>query len=120
MRIDKFIWMVRLAKTRSLASKLCNDGKVVVNDDVCKASKLIQSNDRISVKFHPIWRDFKIIDIPKSRIGAKLVADHLIETTEAATLAHYEEIIQANRQNKQLGFKGRPTKKNRRDLDKMK
>lgn len=120
MRIDKYIWTVRLAKTRSLATKLCNDGKVLVNEDVVKASKVIQPTDRISVKFHPIWRDFKIIDIPISRIGAKLVAEHIIETTDAEILAHYESILQANRQNKQLGFKGRPTKKDRRDLDKMK
>ena len=58
-----------------------------------------------------------MLDFPKSRVGAKLVADYIIETTPEEDLIQMKEIQEANRQNKFLGIKGRPTKKVRRDLD---
>ena len=117
MRIDKFIWATRLFKTRSIASKSCTGEKVQLNDNFVKPSKAVNVGDILSIKVVPIWKTYKIIDIPKSRVGAKLVPDLIIETTPEADLEQLQMIQEGNRQNKFLGIKGRPTKKVRRDLD---
>lgn len=120
MRIDKYIWCVRLFKTRSLATKACSAEKVKLNGEFVKPGKTIAANHEIAIKDIPIWRTFKVQDIPKSRLSAKLVHDYLIETTPSEDLEELKQIQLQNRQNKLLGIKGRPTKKNRRDLDQLK
>lgn len=119
MRIDKYCWVVRLFKTRTLATKTCDTEKVKLNDEFVKTSKNIAVGDIISIKATPIWRSFRVLDIPKSRVGAKLVTQYLLETTAKADLQLLEEVQQQQHQNKLLGIKGRPTKKVRRDLDKL-
>jgi ribosome-associated heat shock protein Hsp15 len=117
MRIDKFIWSVRLAKTRSIATKRCTNGLVMLNDQISKPSKIVMEGDEIAIRVNPIWKTYKVIGIPKSRVGAKLVADLVIETTPESDLKQLESIEKVNRYNKVLGIKGRPTKRDRRDLD---
>lgn len=119
MRLDKYIWIVRLFKTRSLATKACQAGQVKINESVSKASKEIKLQDIISIRSNPIWQTYKVLDIPKSRVGPKLVADNLLETTSSEDLELLQAIQEQNRQNKFTGQKGRPTKKQRRDLDKF-
>ena len=120
MRIDKYIWCIRIFKTRSLATKACNEGKVLLNNKVIKPGKIIKENDIISVKTIPIWRLFKVLDFPKSRINAKLVSDYAIEITSEDDLFKLKEYQNINKQNKYLGIKGRPTKKDRRNINKLK
>ena len=117
MRIDKYIWAVRLFKTRSLASKACNSAKVKINEFV-KASKIIKEKDEISIKSVPIWRTFIVIDCPKSPVGPKLVSEYIEETASITELEKQKQYELVNRQNKSLGIKGRPTKKERRNLGK--
>lgn len=117
MRIDKYIWCVRLVKTRSIASKLVSDEKIKLNGEFVKSAKAVKVGDHFAMKEIPIWRSFKILDIPKSRVGAPLVKDLIKETTSEEDLAILEEVKESNRQNLQFGIKGRPTKKNRRNLD---
>ena len=81
MRVDKYIWAIRLFKTRSLASKACVSEKVKLNGDFIKSSKVVKKNDTIAIKVVPIWKVFKIIDLPKTRVGAKLVGDFSKEIT---------------------------------------
>ena len=119
MRIDKYTWTVRLFKTRSLASKACDAEKVKLNGVFIKASTTVNINDEIAIKTIPIWRTFKVLDFPKSRVGAKLVELYIIETTTKDDLIQLEQIQEVNRQNKVLGIKGRPTKKDRRDLNNL-
>lgn len=119
MRLDKFIWSIRQFKTRSLASKACEDEKVKLNGSFSKSSKNVSQDDIVSIKHIPIWRSFKVIDIPKSREGAKLLPQYIIEITSDDDLKQLYETEQMNRQNKMLGIKGRPTKKDRRDIDKF-
>ncbi len=119
MRIDKYTWVVRLFKTRTLATKACDAEKVKLNNEFVKPSKTIAVGDIISVKVIPIWKTFKVLDIPKSRIGAKLLSQYLLETTAEADLRLLEKVQQQQHQNKILGIKGRPTKKVRRDLDQL-
>ena len=78
------------------------------------------SGDILSIKENPIWRSFEVIAIPKSRVSAKLVKDYCTETTPDAELKILEEQKLINQQQKHFGWHGRPTKKNRRDIDKMK
>ncbi len=117
MRIDKFLWVVRLAKTRSVASRLCAADHIKLNNTFAKSSKLVCVGDTFGIKVNPIWRTFKIIDIPKSRVGAKLVSTLIIEITKAEDLDILKQVQEINRTNKYLGVKGRPTKKDRRDID---
>jgi ribosome-associated heat shock protein Hsp15 len=117
MRLDKFIWATRLFKTRTIASKSCTTEKVKLNGKLSKPSKPVSEGDEVSIKVVPIWKTYKVIGIPKSRVGAKLVADSIVETTPEAALLQLAQIEEGNRQNKFLGIKGRPTKKVRRDLD---
>ena len=120
MRIDKYIWCIRIFKTRSLATKACNEGKVLLNNNIVKPGKIIKENDIISVKTIPIWRLFKVLDFPKSRINAKLVSDYAVEITSEDDLLKLKEYQNINKQNKYLGIKGRPTKKDRRNINKLK
>ena len=117
MRIDIFIWAVRLFKTQSLAAKACSAEKVKLDGHFIKPSKLVEVDALIGIKTNPIWRTFKVLDIPKSRVGAKLVSACIVETTPEADLKLLEETTTINRLNKQMGLKGRPTKKLRRDWD---
>jgi ribosome-associated heat shock protein Hsp15 len=116
MRIDKYIWAIRLFKTRSLASKACMNEKVKLNGDFIKSSKIVKQNDIIALKLVPIWKVFKIIDLPKTRVGAKLVGDFSKEITSDEDLEVLNQYESINRQNRNIGIKGRPTKKDRRNL----
>mgnify|MGYP001255652169 CR=1 FL=1 len=116
MRIDKYIWAIRLFKTRSLASKACIGEKVKLNGDFIKSSKIVKKNDVIAIKVVPIWRIFKIIDLPKTRVGAKLISDFSKEITPNGDLELLNQYELINRQNRSIGIKGRPTKKDRRNL----
>ena len=107
---------MRLYKTRSLATKAVKEGKVSVNEKVVKASKDLETNDKIAIKIAPTKRTFKVLGFPKSRVGAKLVPDHMIETTPQADLDLLEEINKQKRANTNYGIVGRPTKRDRRDL----
>ena len=111
MRIDKYIWAIRLYKTRSLASKACIGEKVKLNGDFIKSSKIVKKNDVIAIKVVPIWKIYKIIELPKTRVGAKLVGDFSKEITHNKDLELLNQYKLINRQNRSIGIKGRPTKK---------
>jgi len=100
-----------------LAVKECNAEKVKVNNEIYKPSKTIKIGDVVAIKQIPIWRTYKVLQLPKSRLGAKLVSEHIIELTSDEDLETLTQINLANRQNKMLGIKGRPTKKDRRNID---
>ena len=117
MRIDKFIWTVRLYKTRSIASKECAAEKVKLNGEFAKGSKSVKIGDEVSIKVNPIWRTYKILDIPKSRVGAKFLVDLIKETTPNIDLEMLDHVQELNRKNRFDGLRGRPTKKDRRKLD---
>ena len=116
MRIDKYLWCVRLYKTRSLATKAVKDGKISVNQKAVKASKELETSDKIAIKIAPTERIFKVLSFPKSRVGAPLVKDLIIEITPQQDLDLLEEINNQKRSNYNLGIKGRPTKRDRRDM----
>ena len=117
MRIDKYLWAIRLFKTRSIATKECAGNKVLLNDNIVKPAKEVKIGDLVSIRVNPIWKTFKILDFPKSRIGAKLVPDFTLETTNAEDLKILATTQEIQRQMRVEGFRGRPTKRDRRKLD---
>ena len=78
MRIDKFLWCVRIFKTRAQAKEACVAGKVWVNGDLAKPSRLVGEDDVIKVRKQAIDYEYEVLDIPKSRVGPALV-EGLIE-----------------------------------------
>lgn len=116
IRIDKWLWAVRLFKTRSMATEACKKGNVLINDLNVKASRLVQVGEIIQVKKAPITRSFKVLALSGKRMGAKLVADFVEDITPAEELELLEMQKNMRWSNRDRGT-GRPTKKDRRELD---
>ena len=115
IRIDKFLWAVRIFKTRSLASEACRKGRIVVNNIQVKPSRIITANETITVKRLPLVHSYSVIEPIENRVSAKLV--HLYVNEE-------EKAKLSNRELSGFGYRnkgtGRPTKKERRNIDKLK
>ena len=116
IRIDKWLWAVRLYKTRSLASEECKKGKVMINGMNVKPSREIKEGETIQVRRPPITRSYKILAIAENRMAAKIVPEFMVETTPASELEILEMQKNMSIYNRERGT-GRPTKKERRDLD---
>lgn len=116
MRLDKFLWCVRKFKTRSLATEAIKKERVSVNEEPAKASREIRIGDLISYNREGITYSLKVKDLPKSRVGAKLVEEYIEDRTADAELEKKEFISMMRNLNRRRGT-GRPTKKERRDLD---
>lgn len=116
MRLDKFLWSVRYYKTRSLAADACKKNRVKVNGEVAKASRDVIPGDEITVRKDQINFSFRVLQVPESRIGAKLVTLHIIDTTPKEEYEALELRKISQDYYRQKG-EGRPTKKDRRDLD---
>ena len=115
-RIDKWLWAARIFKTRSIASDACKNGRVAVNGVNVKPSHMVKEGDTISVRKPPVTYSFKILKPIEQRVGAKL----LPEIYENVTPQDQYELLEMNRIS---GFvdrargTGRPTKKDRRQMD---
>lgn len=115
-RIDKYLFAVRLYKTRSMASEECRKGKVTIGGMNVKPSRELKVGETIQLRRPPITRSFKVLALTESRMAAKLVPEFLIETTPASELEILEVQKNMSVYNRERGT-GRPTKKERRDLD---
>ena len=115
-RIDKWLWAVRLYKTRSLATDACKNGRITVNGTTVKPSKTVHEGDTVTVRKPPVTYTFRVLQAIENRVGAKLVPEML----ENLTPREQYDILEMNRisgfVNRARGT-GRPTKKERRDLD---
>lgn len=118
MRVDKFLWCVRKFKTRSLATEATKKERVFVNGETVKASRTVKIGDTAEILKEGIRYSYKILDIPKSRLGAKLVENYVEDVTDTAQLEK-AEFIQMMRSFGRRKGTGRPTKKERRDLDRL-
>jgi ribosome-associated heat shock protein Hsp15 len=116
VRIDKWMWAVRLFKTRSLAADACKKGKVQMSGTNVKASRNVKVGDVIQIKRPPVVYSFKVLALSENRMGAKLVPDFMENVTSADQL----ELLEMSRYSA-FGVRdrgtGRPTKKDRRDLE---
>lgn len=116
MRIDKFLWCVRFYKTRSIAADEIKKNRVSVGNNVVKSSKEVNPGDVIKIRKNQIDYQIKVLEIPKSRLGAKLVPLHIEDKTdkEQYEILKLRKLTQDYYRGK---GEGRPTKKDRRDMD---
>ena len=115
-RIDKWLWAVRIYKTRSIAAEACKKGHISIGDRTAKPAHNIRVGDIVNVKKAPITYSFRVLKCAEHRVGAKLVP----ELMENITPQEQYEILEMSKISgfidRQRGT-GRPTKKERRDLD---
>ena len=116
MRIDKYLWSIRVFKTRTQAADSCKKNKVKINDASIKSSREVKLNEIISVRKNQINYQYKVLDIPKSRVGAKLVLNFSIDVTTKEELDKLDVLKYSRNYSRDRGT-GRPTKRDRRDLD---
>lgn len=116
MRVDKFLWCVRYFKTRSIATNACKQGKVKMNGTSVKPSKEVFPNDKLTVRKNQIDYQIEVLDLPPSRVGAKLVNLYLIDVTPKEAFEKLELLKYSKDYYRKKGT-GRPTKKDRRDID---
>ena len=118
IRIDKFLWSVRVYATRSLATEECKKGRVAIGGMEVKPSRVVKTGDIILVRKNPVTYSYRVIGLLGKRVGAKLVPDYLEDITPA------EELLKLGADYGGALFlrdrgTGRPTKKERRDIDRM-
>ncbi|MDR6160233.1 ribosome-associated heat shock protein Hsp15 [Chryseobacterium sp. SLBN-27] len=116
MRIDKFLWSIRFYKTRTIATEEIKKNRVSIGDSVVKSSKEVKEGDVIKIRKNQIDYKIKVVQIPKSRIGAKLVPLHIKDVTDKEQY----ELLKMRKMSQdyyRIKGEGRPTKKDRRDMD---
>ncbi|WAC02011.1 S4 domain-containing protein [Lacinutrix neustonica] len=116
MRIDKYLWCTRYFKTRNIATTACKKGHIKVNDQVVKPSREVYATDKISVRKDQVNYSLTILDIPPNRIGAKLVDIYRVDTTPKSAF-EAQELLKYSKDYYRKKGTGRPTKKDRRDID---
>ena len=116
MRIDKYLWCIRVFKTRSIATDACKKGQVKIEDTSVKPSKEVFRNELITVRKNQINYKFKVLDIPDNRLGAKLVNLYRQDITPEEEFQKNELLKFAKDYYRKKGT-GRPTKKDRRDIE---
>lgn len=116
MRLDKFLWCVRYYKTRSMAADAIKKNRVQVNGAVAKSSKEVAASDKITVRKDQIDYQFEVLQLPQNRLGAKLVSLYINDQTPKEEIEK-RELRKLSQNYYRSKGEGRPTKKDRRDLD---
>lgn len=116
MRIDKYLWCVRYYKTRTIATTACKKGHVRVNQEIVKPSREVYPQDIIELRKDQINYKLTVNDIPENRVGAKLVDIYRTDTTPKEQFEAQELLKYSKEYYRKKGV-GRPTKKDRRDID---
>jgi ribosome-associated heat shock protein Hsp15 len=119
VRIDKWLWAVRLFKTRSLATTACRAGHVKMNGENVKPAHAVKIGQVFSVRSADLTRTVKVIGLLEKRVGAKLVPDYLEDLTPAAEYLRAAEDRAQPKAPKRAKGAGRPTKKERRQLESL-
>ena len=116
MRVDKYLWCVRYFKTRNMVTELCKKNHVTVNGQVAKPSREVFPSDDVTFRKEQIIYKIKVLAIPESRVGAKLVDIYRKDETPPESFAHLE-LLKLSKEHYRKTGEGRPTKKDRRDLE---
>jgi ribosome-associated heat shock protein Hsp15 len=116
MRIDKFLWSTRYFKTRNIATTACKKGHGKINGQTAKPSREVYPMDEVIIRKNQIDYKFTVLDIPANRVGAKLVDIYRKDTTPKEAFEHNELLQYSKDYYRKKGI-GRPTKKDRRDID---
>jgi ribosome-associated heat shock protein Hsp15 len=116
VRIDKYLWAVRIFKTRSLAADACRMGRIMINDNPVKPSRSLARNEIITVRKPPVIYTFKVKELSENRISAKLVTNYIEDLTPENEKLKLEIHRSGSAGHRKRGS-GRPTKKERRIID---
>ena len=117
IRFDKYVWCVRLAKTRSQASELISKGKISLNGQEVKSSKEVKLNDIIGVQKHSATFEYKVLLLLDKRLGAALITNYIEDFTKEEEILKFKQYQLAQKAYRETD--GKPTKKDRRELDKF-
>jgi ribosome-associated heat shock protein Hsp15 len=116
LRIDKYVWAVRLTKTRSQASELISKGKIKINEIDVKPSRDIKTGDTINIHKNSAVFSYKVLELLEKRVGPKLVSIYIEDITPIEEVEKFKSYQEAQRVSRDMGT-GRPSKKDRRSLD---
>lgn len=115
-RIDKWLWSVRIYKTRSLATEACHKGHISIDGSAVKAARMIKVGDIVEVRKNPITYRYKIVGLPASRVGAKVLDQYIEDQTPEQEIIKLD-LMRADINGRRDPGSGRPTKRDRRLLD---
>jgi ribosome-associated heat shock protein Hsp15 len=117
-RLDKWLWAVRIFKTRALATAACRAGSVCIRDEPMKPARDVHAGESITVRQGIVTRTLRVVGVPRSRVGAKLVAEYCTDLTPDSEFAKGREQRVQHLLAREKGA-GRPTKRDRRLLDQL-
>lgn len=115
-RVDKYLFAMRIYKTRSIAADACKKGRVTMRGVELKPSRTFKIGDTFSVRKGPITYTYEVLRLSENRLGAKLVADYMRDITAPDQLELLELARLAGKSGRDRGT-GRPTKKDRREIE---
>ena len=116
MRIDKYLWCIRIFKTRNMATEACKKGHIKINGANAKPAKEVFGHELIQVRKNQMNYEIEVLDIPPSRVGAKLVDLYRKDRTLKEELEKLD-LLKFSKDHYRKKGTGRPTKKDRRDID---
>ncbi len=116
VRIDKWIWAVRIFKTRTIASEACKKGRVMIGDVPVKPSRTVKPGDIVKVRKPPVTYSFRVLAVTENRLGAKLVPEYMENITPQSELDLLDVIRISGFVDRRKGL-GRPTKREGRQLE---
>lgn len=116
VRVDKYLFAMRIYKTRSIAADACKVGRITMNSQPLKASRTFEIGNKFSVRKGPITYTYEILRLSENRLGAKLVPEYIRDITSKDQLELLELARLAGQNGRDRGT-GRPTKKDRRDIE---
>lgn len=119
VRVDKWLWSVRLYKTRNQAIDACKAGKVKIDGNTIKPSRTLRVGDILIISSGPLMRTVRVKELLSNRISAKLVLDYLDDLTPKEEYERVQLIKEYNAEKRERGI-GRPTKKDRRHIERLK
>ncbi len=115
VRIDKWLWAMRIFKTRTIATEACKKGRVYVGDALAKPSRTIKVGDIVKVRKPPVTYSFRVLALTQNRLGAKLVPEYMENITPKSELDLLEIVKISGFIDRRKGL-GRPTKREGREL----
>ncbi|MGB5384883.1 MAG: RNA-binding S4 domain-containing protein [Lutimonas sp.] len=116
MRIDKYLWCIRFYKTRTIATEACKKNHVRIDGSPLKPSKDVFGGEKLSIRHNQINYIIEVLELPQNRVGAKIVDLYRKDLTPASAFENKEALKLAQDYYRKKGV-GRPTKKDRRDLE---
>ncbi len=118
VRVDKWLWAMRIFKTRTIATEACKKGRVSVDNTIIKPSRTIKPGDIVQVRKPPVTYSFKVLQCTENRLGAKLVPEYMENVTPQSELDLLEVVKISGFIDRRKGL-GRPTKREGRELSKF-